>query len=106
MKPFWDRLKVELLLTQIVSGLPATFAAVLTVMAAGQPGINIAAVLAGLGVVGLTIGFAAKVAKKALDAAGIEIPFPHLQLFVDGVRPEVWSGAADLAGAVRHGLER
>jgi small conductance mechanosensitive channel len=25
--------------------------------------------------------------KKALDAAGIEIPFPHLQLFVDEVRP-------------------
>ena len=25
-------------------------------------------------------------AKGVLDAAGIEIPFPHLQLFVDGVR--------------------
>jgi small conductance mechanosensitive channel len=28
-------------------------------------------------------------AKKALDAAGIQIPFPHLQLFWDDVRPEV-----------------
>lgn len=27
--------------------------------------------------------------KTALDAAGIEIPFPHLQLFWDDVRPEV-----------------
>ena len=38
-------------------------------------------------------------AKKALDAAGIEIPFPHLQLFVDDVRPPVWRDAkALLAG--------
>lgn len=29
-------------------------------------------------------------AKSALDAAGIEIPFPHLQLFFDDVRPPVW----------------
>ncbi len=28
--------------------------------------------------------------KKALDAAGIEIPFPHLQLFVDEVKERVW----------------
>lgn len=28
--------------------------------------------------------------KKALDAAGIEIPFPHLQLFVDDVKERVW----------------
>ncbi len=28
--------------------------------------------------------------KKALDAAGIEIPFPHLQLFVDDVKDRVW----------------
>lgn len=27
--------------------------------------------------------------KKALDAAGIEIPFPHLQLFVEDLRPPV-----------------
>jgi small conductance mechanosensitive channel len=26
-------------------------------------------------------------AKKALDRAGIEIPYPHLQLFVDDIRP-------------------
>ncbi len=30
--------------------------------------------------------------KKALDAAGIEIPFPHLQLFVDDVKSRVWDG--------------
>ncbi len=28
--------------------------------------------------------------KKALDEAGIEIPFPHLQLFVDDVKDKVW----------------
>lgn len=31
--------------------------------------------------------------KLALDQAGIEIPFPHLQLFVDNVENEVWDGA-------------
>lgn len=34
--------------------------------------------------------------KAALDAAGIEIPFPHLQLFVEAVRDPVWQGAAGL----------
>lgn len=29
-------------------------------------------------------------AKVALDQAGIEIPFPHLQLFVDDVKDRVW----------------
>ncbi len=29
-------------------------------------------------------------AKVALDRAGIEIPFPHLQLFVDDVKDRVW----------------
>lgn len=28
--------------------------------------------------------------KRALDAAGIQIPFPHLQLFVDSVEERVW----------------
>jgi small conductance mechanosensitive channel len=105
MKPIWDRLNVELLLTQAVSWLPSLFAAVLilvgfyvlfrittptlrrvlagtglenaligmligvyrfgvltfgVIMAASQLGINVGAALAGLGVVGLTIGFAAK----------------------------------------------
>lgn len=35
-------------------------------------------------------------AKRALDAADIEIPFPHLQLFVDDVRERVWEGAQSL----------
>lgn len=30
--------------------------------------------------------------KNALDKAGIEIPFPHLQLFVDDVTDRVWQG--------------
>lgn len=30
--------------------------------------------------------------KIALDKAGIEIPFPHLQLFVDDVTDRVWQG--------------
>lgn len=30
--------------------------------------------------------------KSALDAAGIQIPFPHLQLFVDDVSERVWKG--------------
>jgi small-conductance mechanosensitive channel len=104
-KPIWDRLNVELLLTQFVDWLPSLFAAALIflffwllfratrsalrhllvrtgfeaaligmvvnvyrfvliafgiVMAASQLGINVGAALAGLGVVGLTIGFAAK----------------------------------------------
>jgi len=28
-------------------------------------------------------------AKRALDAAGIQIPFPHLQLFWDDIQPRV-----------------
>ncbi|MBA2292235.1 MAG: mechanosensitive ion channel family protein [Gemmatimonadales bacterium] len=35
-------------------------------------------------------------AKVALDNAGISIPFPHLQLFVDQVEPRVWDGARAL----------
>ncbi len=34
--------------------------------------------------------------KKALDEAGIEIPFPHLQLHVDSVKDPVWRRAAEL----------
>jgi small conductance mechanosensitive channel len=105
MKLIWERLNIEVLLTQFVSWLPSLLAAVLiigvfyllyritrpilsdvlhkiglehaltnmligvyrfalmtlgVVMAAGQLGINVGAALAGLGVVGLTIGFAAK----------------------------------------------
>ncbi len=105
MTPIWDRLNVELLLTQFVGWIPSLIAAVLIlfafwiffrvtrpafvrilhgagldsaligmlmnvyrfalmsfgiIMAAGQLGINVGAALAGLGVVGLTIGFAAK----------------------------------------------
>ena len=30
--------------------------------------------------------------KLALDEAGIEIPYPHLQLFFDDIRPAVWKG--------------
>jgi len=105
MKPIWERLNVELLLTQFVSWLPSLLAAALIVcafyvlyritrpivadlfgkigleqalanmlvgiyrfalmmlglvMAAGQLGINVGAALAGLGIAGLTIGFAAK----------------------------------------------
>jgi small conductance mechanosensitive channel len=39
--------------------------------------------------------------KLALDEAGIQIPFPHLQLFVDNVEEPVWKGAAQLVGAAR-----
>ncbi len=37
--------------------------------------------------------------KLALDEAGIQIPFPHLQLFVDTVEDSVWRGAAELVGS-------
>ena len=37
-------------------------------------------------------------AKAALDEAGIEIPFPHLQLFVDDVEDRVWRGLASVPG--------
>jgi small conductance mechanosensitive channel len=36
--------------------------------------------------------------KLALDAAGIEIPYPHLQLFVENVEDRVWQSAARFAG--------
>lgn len=42
---------------------------------------------------------AIEASKKALDKAGIEIPFPHLQLFVDDVQPPVWDGLAKLRGS-------
>jgi small conductance mechanosensitive channel len=36
--------------------------------------------------------------KVALDRAGIEIPYPHLQLFVDDIREKVWAKAAQFPG--------
>lgn len=36
--------------------------------------------------------------KVALDEAGIEIPFPHLQLFVEDVRERVWQGLGNMPG--------
>jgi small conductance mechanosensitive channel len=35
--------------------------------------------------------------KLALDAAGIEIPYHHLQLFVEDVKPNVWESVAGLS---------
>ena len=35
--------------------------------------------------------------KTALDEAGIEIPFPHLQLFVDDVEDRVWKGLSTVS---------
>ena len=40
--------------------------------------------------------------KVALDRAGIQIPFPHLQLFVDNVEDRVWKGLSTVV-APRHG---
>jgi small-conductance mechanosensitive channel len=37
-----------------------------------------------------------ELSKKALDAAGIEIPFPHLQLFVDEVRDKAVQSLAQV----------
>lgn len=37
--------------------------------------------------------------KVALDQAGIEIPFPHLQLFVDDVKDRVWEGLGRTRGS-------
>jgi len=36
--------------------------------------------------------------KVALDQAGIQIPFPHLQLYVDDVKDRVWKGFSSVAG--------
>ena len=36
--------------------------------------------------------------KTALDAAGIQIPYPHLQLFVDDVQERVWKGLSAVPG--------
>jgi small-conductance mechanosensitive channel len=41
--------------------------------------------------------------KLALDVAGIQIPFPHLQLFVDSVEERVWQRVAGLVGPGRGG---
>lgn len=41
-----------------------------------------------------TVATVTEEAKKALDAAGIEIPFPHLQLFLDNVEDRVWDRLA------------
>jgi small conductance mechanosensitive channel len=41
-------------------------------------------------------------AKVALDRADIEIPFPHLQVFVDAVNKCVWQGAAEMVQAARN----
>ncbi len=38
--------------------------------------------------------------KVALDKAGIEIPFPHLQLFVDDVKDRVWDGLRGSRGGI------
>jgi len=39
--------------------------------------------------------------KLALDEAGIEIPYPHLQLFVEKVEDRVWQKALGVLGAPR-----
>ncbi len=44
-------------------------------------------------------------AKLALDAAGIQIPFPHLQLFVDSVEERVWRRLERLAPPGRGATE-
>jgi small conductance mechanosensitive channel len=40
-------------------------------------------------------------AKLALDKGGIEIPFPHLQLYVDNVEDKIWAQASELATGLR-----
>lgn len=42
---------------------------------------------------------ALEAAKLALDEAGIEIPFPHMQLYVDDVEQPVWDKIAELPAA-------
>ncbi|MEP7343817.1 MAG: mechanosensitive ion channel family protein [Gemmatimonadaceae bacterium] len=39
--------------------------------------------------------------KVALDDAGIQIPFPHRQLFLENVDDRVWAGAAAIGGGDR-----
>jgi small conductance mechanosensitive channel len=46
---------------------------------------------------------AVEVAKLALDKAGIEIPYPHLQLFVENVEDRVWQSASRLPALVARG---
>jgi small conductance mechanosensitive channel len=38
--------------------------------------------------------------KLALDTAGIEIPFHHLQLFIENVEDRVWDKARQLSGSI------
>jgi len=49
---------------------------------------------------------AMEASKLALDAAGIQIPFPHLQLFVDSVEERVWKRMEGVVTAGRSGSER
>jgi len=44
--------------------------------------------------------------KVALDAAGIQIPFPHLQLFVDTVEDRVWRRLESISGTGGEGSVR
>ena len=48
-----------------------------------------------------------ELSKEALDNAGIEIPYPHLQLFVEDVQERIWKGLSSVpamsgAGTGRH----
>jgi small conductance mechanosensitive channel len=50
-----------------------------------QLGFDLSALIAGLGIAGPAVGFElTEGVRKALGKAGIEIPFPHLQLYVEG----------------------
>ena len=50
------------------------------------------------------VGFRAlEACKLALDDAGIEIPFPHLQLFLENVEDRVWERVADLPAGRQRG---
>lgn len=44
--------------------------------------------------------------KLALDAAGIQIPYPHLQLFVDSVEERVWKRMEGIVASGRPGSDR
>lgn len=86
----------EVLLAAVgrLEGLSAEYAPDVVVTALGDSSVNLAVrvwIDSGEQSPG-TYSSVLEASKTALDAAGIQIPFPHLQLFVENVQEQVWTG--------------
>ena len=81
-----------------IDGLSADHASDVVVLALGDSSVNLAVrVWIDSGEHNRTIfSRVLEASKTALDEAGIQIPFPHLQLFVDDVQDRVWKGLSSV----------